>query len=209
MISPAKLGLTSRRAAEDLEALGLKDEASLWTLAGAADPDLALNNAHRFANGRSLLLDDAQRTPFFALMGGSTALADHLIAHPELVETLTLPLPSAQEADEFMAKAATDEKALKNAHRSLVMRVAAKDLAGTFSAVKGFGEGEPLGYRAVTEALTNIADAALKAALKLATQRVYGEEEPDATLAVIAMGKCGARELNSVSYTHLTLPTTF
>ena len=39
MISPAKLGLTSRRAAEDLEALGLKDEASLWTLAGAADPD--------------------------------------------------------------------------------------------------------------------------------------------------------------------------
>ncbi|AKV58011.1 bifunctional [glutamine synthetase] adenylyltransferase/[glutamine synthetase]-adenylyl-L-tyrosine phosphorylase [Corynebacterium riegelii] len=199
MISPAKLGLTSRRAAEDLEALGLKDEASLWTLAGAADPDLALNNAHRFANGRSLLLDDAQRTPFFALMGGSTALADHLIAHPELLETLTLPLPSAQEADEFMAKAATDEKALKNAHRTLVMRVAARDLAGTFSAVKGFGEGEPLGYRAVTEALTNIADAALKAALQLATQRVYGEEEPDATLAVIAMGKCGARELNYIS----------
>ena len=199
MISPAKLGLTSRRAAEDLEALGLKDEASLWTLAGAADPDLALNNAHRFANGRSLLLDDAQRTPFFALMGGSTALADHLIAHPELLETLTLPLPSAQEADEFMAKAATDEKALKNAHRTLVMRVAARDLAGTFAAVKGFGEGEPLGYRAVTEALTNIADAALKAALTLATQRVYGEEEPDATLAVIAMGKCGARELNYIS----------
>ena len=199
MISPAKLGLTSRRAAEDLEALGLKDEASLWTLAGAADPDLALNNAHRFANGRSLLLDDAQRTPFFALMGGSTALADHLIAHPELVETLTLPLPSAEEADEFMAKAATDEKALKNAHRTLVMRVAARDLAGTFAAVKGFGEGEPLGYRAVTEALTNIADAALKAALQLATQRVYGDEEPDATLAVIAMGKCGARELNYIS----------
>ena len=199
MISPAKLGLTSRRAAEDLEALGLKDEASLWTLAGAADPDLALNNAHRFANGRSLLLDDAQRTPFFALMGGSTALADHLIAHPELLETLTLPLPSAEEADEFMAKAATDEKALKNAHRTLVMRVAAKDLAGTFAAVKGFGEGEPLGYRAVTEALTNIADAALKAALQLATQRVYGDEEPDATLAVIAMGKCGARELNYIS----------
>ncbi|MGV0393110.1 bifunctional [glutamine synthetase] adenylyltransferase/[glutamine synthetase]-adenylyl-L-tyrosine phosphorylase [Corynebacterium riegelii] len=199
MISPAKLGLTSRRAAEDLEALGLKDEASLWTLAGAADPDLALNNAHRFANGRSLLLDDAQRTPFFALMGGSTALADHLIAHPELLDTLTLPLPSAQEADEFMAKAATDEKALKNAHRTLVMRVAARDLAGTFAAVKGFGEGEPLGYHAVTEALTNIADAALKAALQLATQRVYGEEEPDATLAVIAMGKCGARELNYIS----------
>lgn len=199
MISPAKLGLTSRRAAEDLEALGLKDEASLWTLAGSADPDLALNNAHRFARGKSLLLDDAQRTPFFALMGGSTALADHLIAHPELLETLTLPLPSAQEADEFMAKAATDEKALKNAHRTLVMRVAARDLAGTFAAVKGFGEGEPLGYRAVTEALTNIADAALKAALQLATQRVYGDEEPDATLAVIAMGKCGARELNYIS----------
>ena len=46
-VSPAKLGLTSPRATEDLQELSLIDEASLYTLAGAGDPDLALNNAHR------------------------------------------------------------------------------------------------------------------------------------------------------------------
>ena len=199
MLSPAKLGLTSPRAAADLEALGLTADAVLWTLAGAADPDLALNNTHRFMQGKSMLLDDALWHPFFALMGGSTALADHLIAHPDLVDTLALPIPTAEEADEVMAKAALSETELKNAHRSLVMRVAAADLAGTYAAVKGYGEREPLGYRAVTEALSSIADAALNAALDLATRRVYGGEEPDARLAVIAMGKCGARELNYIS----------
>ncbi|QYH19448.1 bifunctional [glutamine synthetase] adenylyltransferase/[glutamine synthetase]-adenylyl-L-tyrosine phosphorylase [Corynebacterium aquatimens] len=207
--SPAKLGLTSPRAAQDLEDLGFDDEAVLWTLAGAGDPDLALNTTHRFmeASGsqwtkvRALLFDDPlYRTRFFALAGGSTALADHLVAHPELWRELQEDIPTAEEALETMMAAVDGgNEALRNAHRTLVMRVAAADLAGTYAAVKGHGEGPTLGYTAVTEALTAIADAALTAALAVAMQRVYGEEEPDAQLAVIAMGKCGARELNYIS----------
>lgn len=207
--SPAKLGLTSPRAAEDLAEIGFDDEALLWTLAGAADPDLALNNLHRLHRTaddwpriRALLIDDALfRTRLFALFGASTALADHLVAHPELYEELRKDLPDAEEALQAMRQAAAtgelDE--LRAAHRTLVMRVAAADLAGTFAAVRGFGGSEPLGYRATTQTLTVIADAALTAALEVAMQRVYGDEEPDARLAVIAMGKCGARELNYMS----------
>lgn len=206
--SPAKLGLTSPRAGEDLEELSLDSEELLWTLAGTGDPDLALNNTHRFAQAtsewskvRATLIDDpGYRTRFLALMGGSTALSDHLIANPELWRELGKDVPTADEAREFMLGAVdAGTEQLRSAHRTLVMRVAAADLAGTFAAVKGHGEGEPLGYRATTEALTAIADAALTAALALATRRVYGDEDPDARLAVIAMGKCGARELNYIS----------
>ncbi|MCP1386780.1 bifunctional [glutamine synthetase] adenylyltransferase/[glutamine synthetase]-adenylyl-L-tyrosine phosphorylase [Corynebacterium sp. TA-R-1] len=235
--SPAKLGLTSPRAADDLADLGFDDEAILWTLAGAGDPDLALNNAHRFMEAagpswpkvRALLADDPVfRTRFIALAGGSTALSDHLIAHPELWVELHKDIPTAEEALAEMLGAvgaqpvdehatqhlrtpgtyrAAEEcaaptggnEALRGAHRTLVMRVAAADLAGTFAAVKGHGEGQTMGYRAVTEALTAIADAALTAALAVAVRRVYGEADPDAQLAVMAMGKCGARELNYIS----------
>ena len=211
MISPAKLGLTSPRAAEDLEELGFDSDELLWTLAGTGDPDLALNNTHRFmqacgnwpAVGQLLIDDPLYRTRFLALMGGSTALADHLIANPDVAPALAQPVPSAEEALEFMRAAAgvdgADEASLRSAYRTLITRVAAADLAGTFAKVKGHGEGERLGYRAVTETLTAIADAALTAALDLAVKRVYGDEEPDSRLAVIAMGKCGARELNYIS----------
>ncbi len=46
--------------------------------------------------------------------------------------------------------------------------------------------------------LSDMADAALAAALMVATRSVCGDGEPP-RLAVIAMGKCGARELNYVS----------
>ena len=249
--SPAKLGLTSPRAAEDLEALGFDSDELRWTLAGAGDPDLALNNTHRFmqASGewikvRTLLIDDpVYRTKFFALMGGSTALADHLVAHPKLWQELAKDVPSSEEALQVMLGAVdaqpagadpgdaadTDANApadtasadlstpgtyragaafdapgsgnepLRDAHRTLVMRVAAADLAGTFADTKGVAEADQLGYRTTTEALTAIADAALTAALALAVRRVYGDEDPDARLSIIAMGKCGARELNYIS----------
>ena len=106
MISPAKLGLTSPRAAEDIEELSLIDEASLYTLAGTSDPDLALNNAHRLfdalGSGWVQLLDALRdfpvfRTRIFALLGGSTALSDHLIAHPQQWRLLLEDLPDEAE----------------------------------------------------------------------------------------------------------------
>ena len=230
--TPAKLGLVSPRAAEDIEELSLIDAPTLWTLAGTGDPDLALNNTHRFAGALQehvpgewaevrdqLAADPAFCTRFFALLGGSTALADHLVANPGQWRALAGELPTAEEMREAMlaavdaapiaeatyrAGARFDDKhaakeALRDAYRTLMMRVAAADLAGTFAPVKGYGGTEPLGYTRTTETLTALADAALTAALAVAVRHVYGDEEPDTRLAVVAMGKCGARELNYIS----------
>ena len=226
MISPAKLGLTSPRAAEDIEELSLDDDASLYTLAGSSDPDLALNNAHRLfdalGDGWAELLAALRdfpvfRTRLFALLGGSTALSDHLIAHPQQWRLLLEDLPDEAKLYRTMLAAvgvdadspglykagegevSAAKQKLRATHRDLVMRIAAADLAGTFAAVKGYGEGESMSYSYTTERLTWLADAALTAALAVAVRDVYGDEEPDAQLAVIAMGKCGAGELNYIS----------
>lgn len=248
--NPAKLSLTSPRAADDLKELGFDHEPLMWTLAGTGDPDLALNAAHRFmqASGdqwptvrECLINEPVVRTRFLALLGGSTALADHLIAHPQLWQELrgeipdtgealrvmlsavdAVPVDAAQDGDgpggdrpgtatptrdspgtyraaAAFAEAGAGNNALRTAYRTLVMRVAAADLAGTFAAVRDYGEGQVLGYRATTEALTSIADAALTAALAVAIRRVYGTADLDARISVLAMGKCGARELNYIS----------
>lgn len=226
--TPAKLGLTSPRAAQDIEELSLDDAALLWTLAGAGDPDLALNTAHRFAGAlpaewdevRSALAADPEFcTRFFALLGGSTALSDHLVANPHLWRELTAPLPSEDEMHEAMLSAVEAEHvdeatyragarfsdkhaakdALRETYRTLMMRIAAADLAGTFTPLKGHGGTTPVGYQRTTALLTALADAALTAALAVAIRQVYGDEEPDTALAMVAMGKCGARELNYIS----------
>ena len=224
-MKPAKLGLTSPRAADDLAELGFDTEELAYTLAGAADPDLALNNAYRLHDALDSwapLLDELTsnpvfRTRFFALLGGSTALSDHLIANPEQWRLLCDDIPDRPAMFRTMLAAvgvdadapglyrASDgevvaaKQALRTAHRNLVMQVAAADLAGTFAAVKGFGDGEPMTYAYTTDRLTDLADAALTAALAVAMRDVYGDDEFDAELAVIAMGKCGARELNYIS----------
>ena len=235
--SPAQLALTGPHAAEDLEKLGWTHNDILYTLGGSGNPDLTLNTSFRLAEAlgdsyselrQALVDDDVFRVRLFALLGGSTALGDHLVAHPEEWKLLAEPLPTSEEIFQSMlgavdaepvegdptAQASLDgpgtyraseagpeaKRALKDAYRTLVMRVAAADLAGTYSAFKGYGaEQNKLSYSEVTELLTTIADAALTAALAVAVRSVHGDEEYDGKLAVIAMGKCGARELNYIS----------
>ena len=73
------------------------------------------------------------------------------------------------------------------------MLLAAIDLAATV-------ENEPvLPYPAVGRHLTDLADAALTAALAVAVARVCPDQPVPVRLAVVAMGKSGARELNYVS----------
>ncbi|MHA2789415.1 bifunctional [glutamine synthetase] adenylyltransferase/[glutamine synthetase]-adenylyl-L-tyrosine phosphorylase [Corynebacterium sp. S7] len=237
--SAASLGLTSEHASADIAELGFNTEELLYTLAGAGDPDLALNAARRIKDNldrsgsgyselREALQENATlRTRFFALLGGSTALGDHLVAHPELwrefeksdlatgeiYQTMlssvqAVPEPWCVGADELdragTYRAGIEGKeakvALRGAYRTLMMRIAAADLAGTFAARKGYGGDEPtLEFTQVTALLTDCADAALTAGLSVAVRQVYGEEEMDTQLAVMAMGKCAAQELNYIS----------
>lgn len=216
----------------DWERLGLDgpDHAGVRaTLAGAGDATLARNTLVRLADAlgddygklrERIVADPVLRVRLFALLGGSTALGDHLVADPQQWPKLAEALPDPDEvmgtmldavgarrtdpgvwrAAEAFADPAAAKAALRSVYRSLVMRIAAADLAGTYAMPAGADEPQPqLGYDTTTRLLTACADAALSAALAVAQRVVYGDDEADATLAVLALGKCGAGELNYVS----------
>nr|WP_313549653.1 bifunctional [glutamine synthetase] adenylyltransferase/[glutamine synthetase]-adenylyl-L-tyrosine phosphorylase [Corynebacterium sp.] len=248
--SPGTLGLSRPTAAQDLKDLGWDTEAALplvWCIAAAGDPDLALNTMVRIYDAigkaeqdkltQALIDDEALRVRLIALLGGSTALGDHLAAHPELWEQLALPLPEptemmqqllgvieavpatyleqseqAEDSDPASEDLSTHgtyraglEEAearpkLKSTYRTLMMRLAAHDLAGSFYSRKGQTVGQPtVEFRQVTALTTALADAALTSALALAVRMVFGDDDLNMRLAVIAMGKCGAGELNYIS----------
>lgn len=91
------------------------------------------------------------------------------------------------------------EAILRRDYRTLLMRIAAIDVAGTYPEnSRRVGQPE-VPFRQVTEQLADLADAALTAALAVATRQVYGDNPVDSRLAIIAMGKCGAKELNYIS----------
>ncbi|QQE51722.1 bifunctional [glutamine synthetase] adenylyltransferase/[glutamine synthetase]-adenylyl-L-tyrosine phosphorylase [Corynebacterium urealyticum] len=163
------------------------------------------------------------RRRIFAVLGASTALGDHVVANPGTWVDLAAPMPSRQEmmdamfaavgatpvegAGELTFKAAITgseaDSALMVAYRNLLARVAAIDLASTM-VERGHTPPKPLGFEALSLALTDAADAGLTAALAVACSMVYGKpgaenEKQPARLAVLAMGKCGAQELNYIS----------
>ncbi|AZA11837.1 bifunctional [glutamine synthetase] adenylyltransferase/[glutamine synthetase]-adenylyl-L-tyrosine phosphorylase [Corynebacterium gerontici] len=91
------------------------------------------------------------------------------------------------------------EATLKRTYRNLLLRIAAVDLAGTYLEDPR-REGQPeVDFSVVTNTLADLADAALSAALAVAVRNTYGDKPLDTHLAVLAMGKCGARELNYIS----------
>lgn len=266
---PAALGLESGdRTKSDLDELGWYNEDSLellWGLAGAGDPDLALSSMVRlkqtleegvaagdvpeWAQWQSLdaamRQTVAMRTRMFALFGGSSALADHMIANPSTWSLLTAELPtkadmfremltsveavpetpvltdeeSLEELAEVDAKplpksspelegpglyraglTGTDaDRALKRSYRNLIMRIAAADLAGTYPRGPRRPGQPPVPFTEVTELLAHLADAALTAALAVAVAQTYSNKPVDSRLSVVAMGKCGAQELNYIS----------
>lgn len=95
------------------------------------------------------------------------------------------------------------DAAMRDAYRTLLARVASIDAEGTYI-VRGEKDPTPLPFATLSERLADSADAALTAALAVACSTVYGgpddeNAKPPARLAVLAMGKCGARELNYIS----------
>ncbi len=175
----------------------------------------------------ALRSDKGLRGRLFGLSGASSALADHLVSDPEAWRKLRTPegrqsgangkaeLPSKEQLtkellDAVQAVPETGENAspnlyragiigpeavvaLRKTYRDQVMVLAAADLAATV-------ENEPvLPYQLVGTQLSDMADAALTAALAVAVATACPDKPCPTRLAVIAMGKCGARELNYVS----------
>jgi glutamate-ammonia-ligase adenylyltransferase len=210
-----RLGLVERSAAADLARLGWDTDAHvelLWSLSRAPDADVALHTMRRLADAlggdwpqlnSALIKDRGLRGRLFAVIGSSLALGDHLVANPQswhlLEGAVTLPEPAALRRQfddciaEFGTAPATIMPRLRVLYRDQLLVLAGLDLAPTV-------ENEPVpAFSTIGEHLSDIADAALDAALKVAIATVCKEGSPAPRLAVIAMGKCGARELNYVS----------
>ena len=169
-------------------------------LAATADPDLALSSLVRVLASSGLdqrgadkltaaLADDAGlRLRLLAVLGTSIALGDHLARHPEHWRALQGGGPQAPTIDSFLAglsgPAALD--ALRVGYRRSLLVIAADDVSGASSVEE------------VASRLSDLAAETLEAALGLARAELPEGSAP-CRLAVVAMGKCGGRELNYVS----------
>jgi glutamate-ammonia-ligase adenylyltransferase len=208
--SVGRLGLVEPPARTDLNRLGWITDAHvelLWSLSRAPDADAALRTMVRLADAlgedwdelnRALVKDRGLRGRLFGVLGSSLALGDHLVAQPRswhlLAGNVTLPTP-AELRDVFveLAEKSSGTNDLRVLYRDRLLVLAGLDLAPTV-------ENEPvLPFPTVGEHLSDLADAALGAALIIATRAVCKDDTPPPRLAVVAMGKCGARELNYVS----------
>ncbi len=182
--------------------------ALLADVAASADPDLSLAAFARLANDHpdhlAAILADAERRRALALVAGaSAALGQHVGVHPEATDALAggpLAHDAASLRAELLRAVGADPTAptpvadparsddLRLAYRRALLRIAARDLAAAdpFEALPD-----------IARELADLADATVETALALARGETNGHE--GVRLAVLAMGKAGARELNYVS----------
>jgi glutamate-ammonia-ligase adenylyltransferase len=176
-----------------------------------ARPDEALLQAVRLAEAdpslvRSLI-DEGGRPlgRVLGVLGGSRALGDLLVSHPDRARALwetpvsaratmlgavgAPAIPLGEEgADAPVAAPGATADDLRRAYRRVLLDIVGDDLT----------DPEPVRRMpAVGRALADLADAALEAALALARRDV--DPGGRVRLTVVAMGKTGARELNYVS----------
>jgi [glutamine synthetase] adenylyltransferase / [glutamine synthetase]-adenylyl-L-tyrosine phosphorylase len=198
------------------------DRPLMHALAGSADPDQALAALARMTPEPELFLalrDDAGlRDRLITVLGVSAALADHLGRHPadwrllagdtpfpdgsssgELRAELLAAVGAAGSQDAASASGGTEPVAdlslvdgrdpatrLRIAYRRRLLQLAARDLTGA----------DPVDD--VMAGLADLTTAVLDAALAIARAELPAGWAP-ARIAVIAMGKTGARELNYAS----------
>ncbi len=197
--------------------VGDSGRSALAALVLAADPDQALVALLNLAEAqpaktKSLLKKDDSARRLCGLLGASTALTDFIMRHPENLDVFekAQSLGSPEDLKTVLTKnvepvlvegfeSPAAWSALRVAYRRELLKIAVFDLSQS-----DVQAGQP----SVAASLADIAAAAIEAGLliaraelKLTTEHgVFSSSEVDATqLAVIAMGKCGARELNYIS----------
>ncbi|MGW2627725.1 bifunctional [glutamine synthetase] adenylyltransferase/[glutamine synthetase]-adenylyl-L-tyrosine phosphorylase [Streptomyces chattanoogensis] len=185
------------------------DSVLLEALGGTADPDLALLGLARLVEAvgpdeqqellSTLVAAKPLRDRLLGVMGASEALADHLARHPadwrSLVTYESVDLhPTTPEFEQALAEGIWGERgggrsradALRVAYRRSLLGIVARDVCGTTDVAEAAAE------------LADLATATVRAALQISYEEAPGDAAV-CRLAVIGMGKCGARELNYVS----------
>ena len=190
-------------------------------LALAASPDVALRLTVRLLEGSPELAERINAGPeaseaMFRLLGSSEALGEFLLRRPEHLDLLAEPaaaepaeIPGEQFRDALLTAVGADPaartpvasgtgdaacSALRAAYRRELTRIAIRDVGALYPADH---------MPAVGRQLADLAAAALEGALAVSRAEAAGTWAPETVdrvrLAVIGMGKCGARELNYIS----------
>ena len=172
--------------------------AALTPLSASASPDAALHSLLRLAESEPKLVskllskeDSAGR--LCKVLGASDGMAEVLLRMPHLLDRFRHPVTMPAVFDLSVAQ---DRYTLRRAYREHLLAIVDFDLS----------HANPKdSYLEVSLALSRLTDATLEAALGIARRELNGEgrvtqAELDGTkLAVIAMGKTGAQELNYIS----------
>ncbi|HET9172828.1 MAG TPA: bifunctional [glutamine synthetase] adenylyltransferase/[glutamine synthetase]-adenylyl-L-tyrosine phosphorylase, partial [Actinospica sp.] len=203
-----------RLAGPEFDALA-PDPVFLESLGRCADPDTALGSLTRLLAAdphpevlrATLAASQPLRGRLLGVLGVSSALGDFLARHPaswhgldefdteELaaepayLRRALLAAVGADAAEEAPRAALTGypaADALRVAYRQGLLRITARDVAGAAPMAE------------VGRQLADLAGATLDAALAVARAELPADAAP-CRLAVVGMGKCGARELNYVS----------
>ncbi len=206
-------------AARELE--GLDEDRLFAGLQMSASPDTALQSLVRLIEKHPDLRQLAGADPetseaLYRVLGASEALGEFLIRHPEHLDAFSVrPSPEPLQADpaelraSLLSSVGADPRAarpvaavtgteayaaLRTAYRRGVVDLAVKDLCAA----------DPLDFLPMAGGeLADLAGAAIEAALAVsraeAASQYSASEVADVGLAVIGMGKCGARELNYIS----------
>lgn len=191
---------------------------ALSSLAKSANPDQALNYLLTLAEIdksriKKLLNREDSATRLCLLLGASEALADLVRRKPEFLKHFEKSITNLKSSTDYNTSLLSAVEpllsqdfeiggvwsALRLQYREELLQLAIFDLNQT---------DVESGVPAVAAALADLAGAALEAGIKVARSELkrspefgnFSSEEIDSTkLAVIAMGKCGARELNYIS----------
>ncbi|WP_338747929.1 bifunctional [glutamine synthetase] adenylyltransferase/[glutamine synthetase]-adenylyl-L-tyrosine phosphorylase [Janibacter alittae] len=208
----ARHGFTDTRRAEHLLAdpaldlpEGVERDRLIRALTRAADPDGALLGLVRVLESagdraeelrEALREDERVRDRVVGVLGVSTALVDHLVAHPEHWRDAVdaEPMTPEERTEAVLAEVADPgdlepQDAMRVAYRRQLLGITAIDVTGE----------EPVAdLPDAAAALADLAGSALEAAVRIAVDE-QGEQGHQVRFAVIGMGKAGGRELNYIS----------
>lgn len=217
----AKAGFTElSEALECLDSVvavtGAQPELILSAVSSSADPDRAITWLVRLGQTqpalvvlKKILKKEEATTRLLNILGGSRGLAEFIERHPHTLnvflkepqlpgdqEKLRASLLDSVQATKSFAGLTADQArdALRIRYREHLLSIALWDL----------NHEDPLSQiEVITGALSDIAGAALEAGLAVARAEVAEQFSADEValvdLAIIGMGKCGARELNYLS----------
>lgn len=209
---------TMQKIDQLVKLVGDPGRSAIASLSKSADPDQALNALLGFAETyptqiKSLLKKEDSATRLCLVLGVSAALTDFLRRRPEAFGEFEKPISSLDGATELnrhllgvveplLTPGFESQKvwtALRVEYRRQLLRIAIFDVSAA----------DPLSVQPiVAAALADLAGAAIEAGLRIARAELaltteFGFFDPreidDTRLTVIAMGKCGARELNYIS----------